>query len=98
MPTLGELQSLFRGAMFGAEMPQLVGAIAGDGLAPAARLQIYRHHVLTSLTEALQATFRWSVVWWTNGSSVTRLTRICDNTRPRRRASLSMAPISLPFS
>ena len=57
MPTLGELQSLFRGAMFGAEMPQLVGAIAGDGLAPAARLQIYRHHVLTSLTEALQATF-----------------------------------------
>jgi hypothetical protein len=57
MLTLGELQSLFRDAMLGAEMSQLVGAIAADGLAPAARLQIYRHHVLTSLTEELQATF-----------------------------------------
>ena len=57
MLTLCELQSLFRSAMCGAEMPQLLGVIAGDGLAPAARLQIYRRHVLTSLTEALQATF-----------------------------------------
>src|SRR5712692_3733392 len=57
MPTLRELQAMFRHAMFGAEVPPLVEAIAGDGLAPAARLQIYCHHVLTSLTEALQATF-----------------------------------------
>jgi hypothetical protein len=57
MLTFRELQSLFRRAMYGAEMPQLLGVIAGEGLAPAARLQIYRHHVLTSLTEALQATF-----------------------------------------
>ena len=57
MLTFRELQSLFRRAMCGAEIPQLLGVIAGDGLAPAARLQIYRHHVLTSLTEALQATF-----------------------------------------
>ena len=57
MPTLCELQVLFRQAMFGAEVPPLVEAIAGDGLVPAARLQIYRHHILTSLTEALQATF-----------------------------------------
>ena len=57
MLTLRELQSLFRSAMWGVEMPQVLGVIAGDGLAPAARLQIYRHHVLTSLTEALQATF-----------------------------------------
>lgn len=57
MPTLCELQAMFRRAMFGAEVPPLVEAIAGDGLAPVARLQIYRHHVLTSLTEALQATF-----------------------------------------
>ena len=57
MPTLPELQAMFRRTMFGAEVPPLVGAIVGDGLAPAARLQIYRHHVLTSLTEALQATF-----------------------------------------
>src|SRR5713101_6516826 len=57
MPTLRELQAMFRHAMFGAEVPPLVEAIAADGLAPVARLQIYRHHVLTSLTEALQATF-----------------------------------------
>lgn len=57
MPTLCELQAMFRHAMFGAEVPPLVEAIADDGLAPVARLQIYRHHVLTSLTEALQATF-----------------------------------------
>jgi hypothetical protein len=57
MPTLRELQAMFRRAMFGAEVPPLVEAIAADGLTPAARLQIYRHHVLTSLTEALQATF-----------------------------------------
>ncbi len=57
MPTLCELQAMFRQAMFGAEVPPLVEAIAADGLAPVARLQIYRHHVLTSLTEALQATF-----------------------------------------
>src|SRR5215471_26318 len=57
MLTLRELQSLFRSAVCGVEMPQLLGIIAADGLAPAARLHIYRHHVLTSLTEALQATF-----------------------------------------
>jgi len=57
MPTLPELQAMFRRTMFGAAVPPLVEAIAADGLAPAARLQIYRYHVLTSLTEALQATF-----------------------------------------
>lgn len=57
MPTLHEVQSLFRGAMFGVEAPELLEAIAGDGLQPTARLQIYRHHVLTSLTEALKTIF-----------------------------------------
>ena len=32
-------------------------AIAGDGLAPEARLAVYRHHVLSSLTAALETTF-----------------------------------------
>ena len=31
--------------------------IEPDGLAPEARLEIYRHHVLTTLTSALEATF-----------------------------------------
>lgn len=57
MPTLHEVQTMFRGAMFGAEALELLNTIAGDGIQPAARLQIYRHHVLTSLTEALKAIF-----------------------------------------
>ncbi|MGE3537434.1 MAG: putative DNA-binding domain-containing protein [Candidatus Tectimicrobiota bacterium] len=57
MPTLHEFQTLFREAMFGADAAQLTAAIVGDGLAPEARLQIYRHHVLTSLTEVLKTTF-----------------------------------------
>jgi hypothetical protein len=57
MPALRELQSAFLRAMFGPEEPELLKTIVGDGLLPAARLQIYRHHVLTSLTDVLQATF-----------------------------------------
>jgi hypothetical protein len=57
MPALRELQSAFLRAMFGPDEPELLEAIVGDGLLPAARLQIYRHHVLTSLTDVLQATF-----------------------------------------
>ena len=34
-----------------------VREIEPDGLAPEARLEIYRHHVLTTLTSALEATF-----------------------------------------
>ena len=57
MPALRELQSAFLDAMFGPDTPQLLETIVGAGLLPAARLQIYRHHVLTSLTDVLQATF-----------------------------------------
>ena len=52
-----ELQAAFLRAMFGPDGPELLETIVGDGLLPAARLQIYRHHVLTSLTDVLQATF-----------------------------------------
>ena len=57
MPALRELQGAFLRAMFGPEEPELLETVVGDGLLPAARLQIYRHHVLTSLTDLLQATF-----------------------------------------
>src|SRR5262245_60059342 len=57
MPALRELQAAFLQAMFGPDEPELLETIVGDGLLPAARLQIYRHHVLTSLTDVLQATF-----------------------------------------
>ncbi len=57
MPALRDLQSAFLRAMLGPDEPQLLEAIVGDGLLPTARLQMYRHHVLTSLTEVLQVTF-----------------------------------------
>ena len=40
MPALRELQVAFLRAMFGPDEPELLKAIAGDGLLPAARLQI----------------------------------------------------------
>src|SRR5712692_4376702 len=57
MLALRELQAAFLRAMLGPDEPQLLEAIVEDGLLPTARLQIYRHHVLTSLTDVLQATF-----------------------------------------
>ncbi|MGH7358913.1 MAG: DNA-binding domain-containing protein [Candidatus Rokuibacteriota bacterium] len=36
---------------------EVAGAVAADGLSPAARLRIYGNHVFTSLTEALEATY-----------------------------------------
>jgi hypothetical protein len=57
MPALHEIQAAFLRTMFGPDEAELLETVVGDGLLPAARLQIYRHHVLTSLTDALQATF-----------------------------------------
>ena len=57
MLALHELQAAFLRAMLGPDESQLLEVIVGDGLPPAARLQIYRHHVLTSLTDVLQMTF-----------------------------------------
>jgi len=57
MLTLRELQAALRNALLG-DAPELAaGEIAGDGLAPETRLAIYRHHVFTTLTAALKATF-----------------------------------------
>jgi hypothetical protein len=56
MPGWRDLQRQFATALLG-EDERVVEAIDGDGLAPQARLAIYRHHVLASLTEALGATY-----------------------------------------
>lgn len=56
MPPLRELQAAFARALLGEE-GTAVPDVLGDGLAPSARVQIYRHHVLTSLTRALKDTF-----------------------------------------
>ncbi len=57
MPPLREVQAAFREALLGGPAEPAAAGILGDGLAPEARLDIYRHHVFTTLTAALQATY-----------------------------------------
>jgi len=57
MSGLRELQAAVGRSVLGQDEPSLDELIEGDGLAPAARLQIYRHHYETSLTEALKAIY-----------------------------------------
>jgi hypothetical protein len=57
MPTLRELQAGFREALLGGDEHAAAGAVRGDGLGAAARLAVYRHHVFTSLTAALESTY-----------------------------------------
>jgi len=57
MPTLRELQAGFRAALLGGDEHAAAAAVRGDGLDPTARLAVYRHHVLTSLTAALESIY-----------------------------------------
>ncbi|HYB40960.1 MAG TPA: DNA-binding domain-containing protein [Candidatus Methylomirabilis sp.] len=57
MPSLAEIQSDLLGAIISGDPRPAARHIAGDGLAPEARVDIYRHHVLVTLTAALEATF-----------------------------------------
>ncbi len=57
MLALRELQAAFRRALPGEAEPALLAEIAEDGLTAGARLDIYRHHVLTTLTEVLMAAY-----------------------------------------
>ncbi len=57
MTSLRELQRDLRAALLGGDAAPAVDAVAEDGLTADARLQIYRRHVFTTLTAALQATF-----------------------------------------
>ncbi len=57
MSRLRDLQCGVGKAVLGSDEDSIVAAIAGDGLAPAQRLSIYRNHYNTSLAEALKATF-----------------------------------------
>jgi hypothetical protein len=53
---LRELQADLRAAILGADAG-IADAIEADGIASAARVAIYRHHVFTSLTDALASTY-----------------------------------------
>jgi hypothetical protein len=59
MSALRDVQTAFRAAMLEGEHARdhAVPGVLDDGLTAAARLRIYRHHVFTSLTAALAATF-----------------------------------------
>ena len=57
MSTLRDLQHGLRAALLGSAADAIEREIEPGGLTPAARLAIYRHHVATSLTEALKATY-----------------------------------------
>ena len=57
MQTLPELQAAFASALLRKDARGVADAIVGDGVAPAARVQVYWNHVFSSLTDALEATF-----------------------------------------
>ena len=57
MQTLPEVQAAFASALLREDARGVEDVIVGDGLTPAARVQIYWNHVFTSLTEALETTF-----------------------------------------
>jgi Putative DNA-binding domain len=57
MSSLGETQARFARALRDPRAHGVDDLVDGDGLAPDARLAIYRHHHVTSLTGALRATF-----------------------------------------
>ena len=57
MPTLRELQAGFRDALLGGDEHAAAAAVRGDGLGAAPRLAVYRHHVFTSLTAALESIY-----------------------------------------
>jgi len=57
MLALHDLQRLFKDGLLADDEETILAHVAGDGLDPQARLAIYRHHVLTTLTTTLESAF-----------------------------------------
>ena len=57
MSSLRELQAGFAAALLADDESRIAAHVLDDGLTPSARLAVYRHHVFTSLTAALEATY-----------------------------------------
>jgi hypothetical protein len=55
--TLREIEAAFSRALLGGDERLASAEVLGGGLAPGARLKIYRHHVFTTLTAGLRATY-----------------------------------------
>jgi hypothetical protein len=98
MSTLLELQVRLRRAILSGDAAEIVDAIMGDGLDPAARLGIYRHHAFATLGEALQGTFPLSAGSSTSAFLPTPRTSTCASIRRIRGVSSNTAPTSPTFS
>ena len=57
MSSLSELQAGFRAALLADDERRVIAHIIPDRLGVTARLGVYRHHVLTTLTTTLESTF-----------------------------------------
>jgi hypothetical protein len=57
MHALPDLQKRFRDALLDDDVSAVEADIVDDGLTPAARIAIYRHHVLTSLIDVLAGVY-----------------------------------------
>jgi len=57
MPSLAEIQTTFADALRGRDATPAASIVVGDGLPPEARIAIYRHHVVASLTAAVATTY-----------------------------------------
>jgi hypothetical protein len=57
MPTLREVQGGLRDALFGADTTAVSAFVVDGEIAPPARLAIYRHHVLGTLTDVLRSVY-----------------------------------------
>ncbi|MGH7396697.1 MAG: HvfC/BufC family peptide modification chaperone [Candidatus Rokuibacteriota bacterium] len=57
MLALREIEAAFSRALLGGDERLAVAEVPGDGLAPGARLQVYRRHVFTTLTAALRTSY-----------------------------------------
>jgi hypothetical protein len=57
MRPLPELQADFASAILREDEAPVASLIVADGLPPAARVQVYRNHVLSSLTSTLETTY-----------------------------------------
>jgi hypothetical protein len=57
MSSLRDLQAGFRAALLAADEQRIAPHVVDDGLTASARLAVYRHHVFTTLTAALETTY-----------------------------------------
>jgi hypothetical protein len=57
VPGWREIETAFGSAILAGDDGPVAAEIAEDGLTASARLRIYRHHIFTTLTEALRAAY-----------------------------------------